>query len=342
MDRRRHGALSFRFVAAAVAAVLVHHPAAPSLHLPPARGITVPPGFRAEIFASGLHAPTAMAFGPDGRLYVAEQAGDVVTVPPRSHRPTLVAGGFRTPLGLAWGGRTLYVSAQGRLSALRLHRGRLRRERTVTSGLPFGEHQQDGVVVAPDGRLYLGSGSTCNACRETDPRSAAVLSMRPDGSDLRVVARGLRNPYGLAVEPGTGRIFASVNGRDDLGDAQPADSVVVVRPGRNYGWPRCWPSYSERRLVGACRGVTPPLAYLEPHSSADGLVFWRGELYVALWGQYYSDAHGRYVVRVNPRSGRVSTFAHGFVHPLAVTVDGPGGLLVADYGSGIVYRFRPR
>ena len=69
------------------------------------------------------------------------------------------------------------------------------------------------------------SGSTCDACRERNGRSATILSLRPDGSDLRVYARGLRNPYGLAFQPGTGRLFASVNGRDELGtprDPEPA------------------------------------------------------------------------------------------------------------------------
>ena len=320
----------------------MHQPTAAAVHFPPADGIAVQRGFRAEVYARGLDRPTAMAFGPDGRLYVSEQGGDIVTVGPRGEHPALAASGFATPLGLAWHGRTLYVSSQGRVSALRYRDGTLAPPRPVVSGLPFGLHQQDDVVFAPDGRLYLGSGSTCNACRERDARSAAVLSVRPDGRGLHVVARGLRNPYGLAVDPGTGRLFATVNGRDDLGDDEPADSVVVVRPGRDFGWPGCWPSYRERRLVGACGGVTPPLAYLEPHSSADGLAFWRGALYVALWGQYYAAKHGRYVVRVDPRSGRVATFARGFEHPLAVTVDPRGALLVADYGRGIVYRFRPR
>jgi glucose/arabinose dehydrogenase len=100
--------------------------------------------------------------------------------------------------------------------------------------LPFGEHQQDNVVVGPDGRLYVGSGSTCNACAEADPRSAAILSVEPDGSDLRVVAHGVRNPYGLAFQPGTGVLYASVNGVDYLdkpGDPEPADTLVRVQDG---------------------------------------------------------------------------------------------------------------
>ena len=91
-----------------------------------------------------------------------------------------------------------------------------------------------------------------------------MLSLRPDGSDLRVVARGLRNPYGLAVQPGTGRLYASVNGQDELGtktDPEPAEMVVVVKPGAFYGWPRCWPNARTLRLSGSCGGVTRPAAF---------------------------------------------------------------------------------
>jgi glucose/arabinose dehydrogenase len=253
--------------------------------------------------------------------------------------------GLRIPLGLTWHGRTLFVSEQGRLERFTLRAGRLVDRRVVVKGLPFGEHQQDNVVYR-SGRLYWGSGSTCDACREKDARSATVLSLKPDGSDLRVVARGLRNPYGLAFQPGTGRLFASVNGQDDLDkpdDPEPADMTVWVRPGAFYGWPRCWPDARTLRLAGSCSGVTRPAAYLEPHSSADGLAFWRGDLFVAEWGQYLSRRFGRRVVRIQLRPNgtprRVSVFASGFAHPLALLIDQRGGLLVADWARGVVYRF---
>ena len=300
-------------------------------------GISVPAGFRVGVYASGLVRPTALAFGPGG-LYATQEGGDVVAVPRGSSRPRVVAGGFRTPLGLVWRGRTLFVSAQGALFRAELRGGGLVGRRAIVAGLPFGRHQQDNVVLGRDGRLYLGSGSTCDLCRERDRRSATILTVRPDGGDLRVWARGLRNPFGLAVEPRTGRLFVSVNNQDKLGASEPAETVVVARRGADFGWPRCWPSWRARRLVGACRGVAKPLAYLEPHSSANGLAFWRGGLYVAEWGQYLSERWGRKVVRVDPRTGRAEAFADGFDHPLALAVDRSGALLVADWGRGVIYR----
>jgi glucose/arabinose dehydrogenase len=329
---------------AALALALVFAPAASSG--PAASNIRVPHGFRVETFARGLSQPTAMARGPDGRLYVTQTNGRIMALRP-GRAPRLFARGFSTPLGLTWRGHTLYVSEQGRVETLRLRAGAGVARRTLVAGLPYGRHQQDTIVFGRDGRLYLGSGSTCDVCRERDRRSAAVLSMRPDGSDQRVVATGMRNPFGLAFQPGTHRLYASVNGQDLLGtknDPEPAEMVVVVRKGQWYGWPTCWPSARLLRLVGDCKGAAAPAAYLAPHSSADGLAFWRRDLYVAEWGQYDSNRFGRRVVRIqlNRRghASRVSVFASGFDHPLALAVDRRGGLLVADWGTGIVYRIQ--
>lgn len=314
--------------------------------------IRVPPGFAVSVYARGLAAPTAMAFGPDGRLYATQTGGRVVAIG-KNRRPAGFASGFPTPLGLAWRGSTLYVSRSGGIDSVRLSGGGAVDRRTVVKGLPYKLHQQDNVIVGRDGRLYLGNGSTCDACRESDPRSATILSLRPDGSDLRVVARGLRNPYGLAIQPSTARLYASVNGQDKLGGGEPAELVVAIRRGAFFGWPDCWPSFRLLRLIGSCRGTAPPVAYLEPHSSADGMAFYtghsfpeayRGDLFVAEWGEYLSNRRGRKLVhlpfdrRGRPLARRATTFATGFQHPLAVMVDPTSGaLLVADWGSGVIY-----
>jgi glucose/arabinose dehydrogenase len=322
---------------------LVTHIAAfvAALALPAAPAIHVPPAFRAELYASGLQHPTALAFGPDGRLYVSEDVGAIVAVSAGSSRPVRVASGLRVPLGLVWVGQRLVVSEEGRLERFDLSGSRLTGRRLLVARLPYGEHQQDALVLLR-GRLVFGSGSTCDACAERDRRSAAILSVRLDGGGLRVVASGLRNPYGLAVQPGTGRLYATVNGRDKLGEWQPAETVVLVRQGARYGWPACWADWTRHRLAGSCRGVTAPVAYLEPHSSADGAAFWRGGLFVAEWGQYLSHRHGRALVRVgldaSGTHGRVTRFATGFTHPLAVLAAPDGSLLVSDWERGTIYR----
>ena len=124
------------------------------------------------------------------------------------------------------------------------------RKQAIVRKLPFGLHQQDNVVPGPDGRLYFGSGSTCDACAQKSRLSAAILSVRPDGSDLRVVASGLRNPFGLAFDGS--RLYVSVNNRDKV--PAPAETLVRIRQGAFYGWPRCWASEQKQRDGRHVRG----------------------------------------------------------------------------------------
>lgn len=301
----------------------------------------MPNGFVADVYASGLERPTALAFGPDGLLYATQETGEVVAVGRGSSRPRVLARGFETPLGLTWVGSTLYVSARGYVSRLAVRGKSVVSRRKIVRGLPFGRHQQDTIALGLDGRLYLGSGTTCDVCKEKDRRSGAILSFRQDGRDLRVEASGLRNPFGLVFDGGT--LYVSDNARDDLGPNEPAETIVRFRRGADYGWPRCWASWRLRKLQGSCRGVTAPLAYLEPHSSANTLALWAGTLIVAEWGQYLSERRGRKLVQVDVRTGRSSTFADGFEHPLGLAVEPrAGALLAGDWGRGLVYRIRKR
>jgi glucose/arabinose dehydrogenase len=328
-------------LAAALVAVSAAAAGRDAAVLSPAPALKPCCGLVAEVYATGLKRPTALDFGPDGLLYATQETGEVVAVGRGSTRPRVLARGFATPLGLTWVGPTLYVSAQGYVSRLSVRNGRVVSRRKIVTKLPFDRHQQDTIVRGPDGRLYLGSGSTCDVCKEQDSRSGAILSFRQDGSDLRVVARGLRNPFGLVFAGPT--LYVSDNARDDLGEEEPAETIVRFRSGADYGWPRCWGSWRLRTLQGSCRGVTAPFAYLEPHSSANTLALWAGTLVVAEWGQYLSERWGRKLVRVNIRTGRSSIFADGFDHPLGLAPEPRGGgLLAGDWGRGVVYRIRKR
>ena len=147
---------STSLVALVVAAVL-----APLASAPPTK-IVVPAGFRVTRYASGLKHPTAMAWGPDARLYVTEDTGLLLAARPGARKPAVVVRGLGTPLGLVWQGSTLFVSEQGRLERFQLSGSALTGRHVLVRGLPFKLHLQDNVVLGPDGRLYLGSGSTCD------------------------------------------------------------------------------------------------------------------------------------------------------------------------------------
>jgi glucose/arabinose dehydrogenase len=201
------------------------------------------PGFSLTLYAE-VAGPTSLAFGPDQRLYASTENGLIYAVADldddqRGDAIRQFASGFSLPLGLLWIGNELYVSDQGRVVALRDDNGdgAADNERVVVSGLPSdGLHSNDGLALGEDGFIYMGQGSTCDHCVERDPRSGAILRFRRDGSGLAVYARGLRNPYDLAFND-AGDLFATDNGRDDLGRDEPGEELNLIRRGQQSGQP---------------------------------------------------------------------------------------------------------
>lgn len=150
-----------------------------------------------------------MAFDPDGRLYIAELGGRILV--DNGGAWQRVAAGLAQPLGLAFRGADLYVFWQGGVSVLEgVGEGAIRGQRDIISGLPFGRHQNNGLAFGPDGKLYMGVGSTCDACVERDPRSATIMRFNADGSGGGVFARGLRNVCDLAFQPADGNLWAPI------------------------------------------------------------------------------------------------------------------------------------
>ncbi|MBX6350084.1 MAG: PQQ-dependent sugar dehydrogenase [Clostridia bacterium] len=376
MRERGSWAAALLFAAAVVIAGLLwagrperaSEPAGPSASAPPlaaSEGSEPPPApegppgddprfFTRSLFADGLAQPTAMAFAPDGSLYVTELGGRVAVLKDQDGdgraEVATFATGLASPLGVAvLRDGDVVVSERGRITRLRDTDGDGRADRrdAIVTGLPVGRHQNDAVVVGLDNRLYWGQGSrTDHGEGGVLAREAAVLSADLDGTDLTVVARGLRNPYGLAFDPATGELFATDNGRDTP-EGVP-DELNVIHEGADYGWPDCWGDGGGRN----CEGTEPPVALFPDHSSADGIAVYRGTafpaeydgaVFVALWGANSGDeAIGRKVVVALRRPGgrfEVQDFATGFEHPLAVAVDRAGRLYVADMGAGTVTVF---
>jgi glucose/arabinose dehydrogenase len=333
--------------------------------------VDVPPGFKVETFARGIPHPTNLAFDPTGRLWVtsAEHVtarGDGVwMVPRRGARPRQVVRRLFSALGLLWHDGELYVSYvvpystvaspphTGRVVAYSGFDGRrFTRRRVVVEGIPTGRHRVDSLAAGPDGRIYLGVGSVYDSRRSRDALSASVVSFRPGGGDLRVEARGLRNPYGLAFIPGTARLLVSEHGRDDLGLNRPPEEVNLIRTGgsaRWYGFPECWGQGG-----AACEGATPPLVRLRAHSAPGAVVvaprfgrYGRSAFVTRYGSSFRENPSGGDIVRISlPARGRprVRRFATGFglYEPLGLALGPRDGLYASLWRSGRVVRVVPR
>jgi glucose/arabinose dehydrogenase len=331
--------------------------------------LRVPPGFSSGVFAGGLATPRFMAVSPDGVLFVADPGADRVVALPdrdadgRADETVVVGTGYDAAHSLAFApDGSLLVAGSGALFRLTLDEALREEGRDAILTYPGGEsHSTRTVAVAPDATLLVSVGSSCNVCWEEDERRAAILAAPASGGSSRVLMRGLRNAVGLAFDPETGAPWATVNGRDLMGDDLPPESLYRVLDGADAGWPRCHagdipdPDIGDEPdptsgLIG-CDGVVAPDATFQAHAAPLGIAFWRGHAVIAFHGSWNRSTKVGYEVRWLPwddgPAGPAEPFATGFLdvasgdatgRPAGVLVGADGALYVSDDKAGFVYR----
>lgn len=339
-----------------------------------ARQLRPAPGYRVVRWADEL---------PSVRMMTATAAGDVIVAQPRGGLVTLLArdtdGDGRSdgrtvlfrdldrPNGVDLHDGWLYVAEATRISRVRFDaatRRVLGSLNPVVSGLGGdGNHWRKTARIGPDGRLYVGSGSTCNVCLEADRQRATLWVYAADGSGGREFASGLRNPTGFDWAPWDDSLHATDNGRDLMGDDIPPDELNRIEEGAFYGWPFVHgddivdPEYGPgqaARIAGSRR----PVHAFRAHNAPLGIRFLRHPTHapdharaalVALHGSWNRSVPDGYaVVALHWRAdGRIEElpFLTGFRgeggligRPVDV-VEGPeGAVYVSDDYAGVVYR----
>ena len=312
-------------------------------------GLSGPSGLVASTYAAGLAHVAAFAFDDSGRLWVSTAAYQddgtdaVYLVATPGATPVAIVREQHTPLGLLWHDGELYVAAKGRVDAYSdLTGSSFAKHRTVLV-LPDGVGEVNGLVASPDGRLVLGISAPCDSCKPTSPYAAAVVSFRPDGTDLRVEASGIRAPTGL-IYSSTGQLYVTMNQRDDLGDATPGDWLGIVEHGQDWGFPDCYGQDDE-----ACTSAPRPVGVLDQHAAASGVALAeRGfgtvvgaSAFVAEWAKGVVMRVAIDAAGTASASATGEPFLTGFKNPVPVATAPDGSLLVGDWGSGIVYRIAP-
>jgi glucose/arabinose dehydrogenase len=322
-------------------------------------GAEVPPGFSLIKFAD-LYRPTGFTFDAEGTLYITSQDGNVYLLRDedqdgRADSRSTFATGYYFPLGVAVHdpSRDVYVSYQGAITVLhdRNGDGRADEKRIFVDDLPVDKHQNDNLEFGPDGWLYMGLGSTCDACDDPDPRSATILRFNVNNGESEIVATGLRNPYDLAFHPETGDLFATDNGRDDLGMDAPFEELNHIVPSGDYGYPDCW---NEQDAPG-CENAIPAVAFFEAHSSANGVDFYNGEnfpaeyrgnAFVSIFGSWLKPNVQTGIQRVilSPNGDTYRGEASWFIRfpagvmPLPLLFGLDDALYVGDYINDAIYR----
>jgi len=285
---------------------------------------------------------------------------------------TVFAEDLNAPYGLAFHDGNLYVANQDALVRFDYQEGQTEASGppTKVTDLPsaINHHWTKALTISPDGRfLYVGIGSNSNITErgmEAEVDRALVWQIDAESGAYKPYATGLRNPTALAIQPGSGQLWAVVNERDELGEDLVPDYLTSVREGGFYGWPYSyWGQNVDDRVrpqdpEKVASAITPDYA-LGSHVAALGLDFSMPVMGGEFAEGVFIGEHGSWN-RKNPvgykvifvpfsngaPSGPPVDFVTGFRtdddktrgRPVGVTVDPRGALIVADDLANTVWR----
>ncbi len=348
----------------------------------PVGALRLPAGFHAEVFAHGMPGVRAIAEGPNGTLFAGTRAiGRVYAItrnPDGTTRTRIFAQGLSQPSGLVMIGSSLYIFAVNRVlrydnAEANLDSPPAPVDLTAAYGLPSeqehgGNHHWKFVTLGPDGRIYTNVGAPCNVCEFDRDKYALLVSFRPDGSDRRIEARGVRNSVGMAHHPVTRELWASNHARDWIGNDNPQDSLLRVRrSGEDFGFPMCLGTWADpdHNRGRACSEFSQPAALLGPHTAVLGMRFYTGtmfpeqyrnQIFIARRGSWNRERLSGYdvvVARLDAQGNvtGVEEFLTGLRddanqrfldRPAEVHVMRDGSLLVSGEQMGAIYRITYR
>jgi glucose/arabinose dehydrogenase/mono/diheme cytochrome c family protein len=283
---------------------------------------------------------------------------------------------------------------------------------TVVTGLPLGgDHPMHPFAITADGSLYVDVGTATNSCQLKNrtlksPGADPCTELETRGGTWRYdanktnqpftpadrFATGIRNGEGFAIDAAGKRLFVTQHGRDQLHAnwpdlyalpkeaTLPAEELLLLKQGGDYGWPECYYDAVQQKLVlapeyggdggnkvGACANKLAPVAAFPAHWGPNGAVFYdqkqfpahyRDGVFIAFHGSWDRApfAQGGYNIVFQPLAGARSAgpceiFADGFagavetpekaVHrPSGVAVGPDGSLYIADDNTGRIYRVK--
>jgi glucose/arabinose dehydrogenase len=336
-----------------------------------AEAITVPSGFTDQVIASGLSNPTTLSFAPDGRIFVAQQAGQLRVIKNGSLLTTPFVSltvnslGERGLLGIAFdpnfasnGFVYLYYTATTPSIHNRVSRFTANGDVAVAGSelvlfdlptLSATNHNGGALTFGPDGKLYVAVGENAvgSNAQSLNTPLGKILRFNADGSipsdnpffgsttgiNRSIWALGLRNPFTFAFQPGTGRFFINDVGQNTWEEID--DGIV----GSNYGWP------TTEGMTTNPAFRSPLFVYGHGSSGTTGCAISGGAFYNPGTANFPSSFVGKYFfadycsnwIRVfDPAAGTASSFATALSSPVDLDVGPDGRLYYVMRGGGVV------
>ncbi len=336
--------------------------------------INLPDGFTISIFAEMPKARGIEVVKPNGTVFVGSRHGNVMSMIDVNRDGVAdevrVRGtDLNVPNSLASQDSLLYIGLQDKIVQWPIP-AEVDTDLPLAPLLPILEGIDSGylhgwhtIAFGPDRKLYVALGAPCNLC-ETNDVNGRIIRMNADGSDVELVADGVRNSVGFDWHPVTGDLWFTDNGADGMGDDIPPDELNRVSfLGEHFGFPFVGgngivhPGYEGADVPAS---MTSPEVEMQPHSANLGIHFYEGRSFPS---KYRNDAfiaqHGSWdrtepvgyrIMRVmfdaegNPTGKEV--FADGWLddggfsygRPVDIAELPDGSLLISDDFAGVIYR----
>ena len=332
--------------------------------------LKVPAGFKVEEYLSGFQQPRFMTLGPSKELVVVDSAAGIVYTVQDKNKKELLKG-LNRPFGVAFWKDYIYVGETTSIKRYKYDAKAMTAgagEEVVSLKDASGGHWTRNIVFDRKGeKMYVSVGSGSNVNAGENPIRAAINRYNPDGTGHEIFASGARNPVGLEFQPGTDRLWITVNERDALGDDLVPDYFTHIEQGKFYGWPYAYIGQNEEpRRKGENPALvakaTVPDVLLPAHAGVLDFQFYTGKqfpkqyqggAFVAFHGSWNrSKRHGYEIAFVPFKDGTPAgpwqDFLTGWMiapdvtevwgRPVGVLEMPDGSLLVSDDGGKKIWR----
>jgi glucose/arabinose dehydrogenase len=302
----------------------------------------------------GLATPTSFAFGK-GQVFEGDGGPDTNNGPPKGG-VFLLKNGTGVKLdgspafvsGLAWYKGALYVAGGTPTSPTA---GSFTIQKwSGWDGTKFASQKAiytapkkfqgfNGIAFGPDGRLYVGVDVGLLNGNDHGPAKSpfvySILTMKADGTGVKVFAKGIRQPWQMVFAPGSKNPLVSALGQDGPAGLNPPDFVLQVHQGDNFGFPTC-----NHTVAAKCKGFAKPFMTFPPHTDIMGMVIIGKRLYMTSFLSTKPKSKGGEVVSMPLKGGKLTPVLTGFVAP-TVGLGGNAGKLYVGELTGQVFSVKP-
>jgi len=340
----------------------------------PLEKITLPDGFKISLFAEDVTNARSMDVSPSGTVFVGTRRdGRVYALQDtdgdkKSDKMFTLLKDGNMPNGVAFRDGDLYIAEVNRI--LKIEDVESKLENPGEPIVVYDEYPTEShhgwkyIAFGPDDKLYVPVGAPCNICESEDIFNT-ITRMDPDGSNMEIVHRGIRNTVGFTWHPTTQELWFTDNGRDMMGDEVPAcEFNRATADNQHFGYPYCHqgdlldPKFGKGK---SCDGYVAPAQNLGPHTAPLGVEFPQTSMFP---GSYSDQAliaeHGSWnrskkigyrismvPIQDNTTASGYDIFASGWLdeekdeawgRPVDLEFMEDGSMLISDDFAHVIYR----